>query len=237
MESDFSPLGLFLQSGWLVKGVMLILISLSILSWSIVIEKMRYFRQLDHFYKMYKGCWRKSLFADLYVRADKYKNDPYSILFKRVMDDWKSQKFSLKLTSLKKDELQYIYGQMMGRVLRIMEITINEQGRLCKNRLNVLATISSVSPFIGLFGTVWGIMNSFQGIALEQSVSLAVVAPGVAEALFATAIGLFSAIPALVMYNYFIVRFQKEVEKFEEVAHELEIFFHQTAIQEYSKVS
>ncbi len=192
--SDFSMLSLFMQADFVVKSVIVILILASIYSWNVIVAKIIRMRQLKNLEKEFDEIfWSGNSFEDLYETLNFNKTDPKSKIFCAAILEWKKSnsqaKESLDLHSLK------------DRMERSMSIIFNKESENIEKNLTFLATAGSTAPFIGLFGTVWGIMNSFKSIAIAQNTNLAVVAPGIAEALFATALGLFVAIPAVVAYN------------------------------------
>ncbi len=191
---DFSMLGLFLQADIVVKLVIIILIIASIYSWNVIVSKILRMRQLKKLEKEFEEIfWSGNSFEDLYETLNFNKTDPKSKIFCAAILEWKKSKTqfdqNLDLNSLK------------DRMERSMSVIFNKESENVEKNLTFLATAGSTAPFIGLFGTVWGIMNSFKSIAIAQNTNLAVVAPGIAEALFATALGLFVAIPAVVAYN------------------------------------
>ena len=182
-------LALFLNADIVVKSVIIILILASIYSWTIIVSKLIRIRQLLRLEKEFEEIfWSGNSFEDLYETLNFNDADPKSKIFCAAIAEWKKSK-SQNIDSLK------------DRMHRSMIVTFNKQSEIIEKNLTFLATAGSTAPFIGLFGTVWGIMNSFQSIAISKNTSLAVVAPGIAEALFATALGLLAAIPAVVAYN------------------------------------
>ncbi len=192
--SDFSMFSLFMQADFVVKSVIVILILASIYSWNVIVAKIIRMRQLKNLEKEFDEIfWSGNSFEDLYETLNFNKTDPKSKIFCAAILEWKKSKSqsneSLDLHSLK------------DRMERSMSVIFNKESEKIEKNLTFLATAGSTAPFIGLFGTVWGIMNSFKSIAIAQNTNLAVVAPGIAEALFATALGLFVAIPAVVAYN------------------------------------
>ena len=191
---DFSMFGLFMQADIVVKSVIIILIIASIYSWNVIVAKILRIRQLKKLEKEFEEIfWSGNSFEDLYETLNFNKTDPKSKIFCAAILEWKKSKSqsdqSLDLNSLK------------DRMQRSMSVIFNKESENVEKNLTFLATSGSTAPFIGIFGTVWGIMNSFKSIAIAQNTNLAVVAPGIAEALFATALGLFVAIPAVVAYN------------------------------------
>tara|TARA_B100001123_G_C15129767_1_gene954809 strand:- start:119 stop:838 length:720 start_codon:yes stop_codon:yes gene_type:complete len=194
--TDFSMLSLFLRADFIVKSVIIILILSSIWSWTIIVTKIISYRRLKQLESEFDEIfWSGNSFDDLYETFNNNQNDPKSKIFCSAMEEWKkSKKVRSKMHSTNISSLK-------ERMNRSMLVTFNKEIESLEKNLTFLATAGSTAPFVGLFGTVWGIMNSFQSIAIAQNTNLAVVAPGIAEALFATALGLFVAIPAVVAYN------------------------------------
>ena len=189
--TDFSLWQLFLRADFVVKGVILILIASSIFSWALILDKYRLFKRIDKSTKLFEDKFWKSKSAETF-----YKNLPNKI------DDPLAQVFQSTMEELIKTRSKSSTVQS-ARVQRVVEVSIDKQSKNIEKNFTYLATVGSTAPFIGLFGTVWGIMNSFQSIAISRNTSLAIVAPGIAEALFATALGLLAAIPAVIAYNKF----------------------------------
>ena len=189
--NDFSLWQLFLRADFVVKAVILLLIASSIFSWALIYDKVRLFRRIDQSKKSFEDKFWKSISAEAFYKGLPMKSeDPMTIIFKNAMSE-------LIKTKSKSSSVQ------SARVERVLEVSIDNQLKSVEKNFTYLATIGSTAPFIGLFGTVWGIMNSFQSIAISRNTSLAIVAPGIAEALFATALGLLAAIPAVIAYNKF----------------------------------
>ena len=189
--NDFSLWQLFLRADFVVKAVILLLIASSIFSWALIYDKVRLFRRIDQSTKSFEDKFWKSKSAEAFYKGLPMKSeDPMTIIFKNAMSE-------LIKTKSKSSAVQ------SARVARVIEISADREIKLIEKHFTFLATVGSTAPFIGLFGTVWGIMNSFQSIAISRNTSLAIVAPGIAEALFATALGLLAAIPAVVAYNKF----------------------------------
>ena len=189
--TDFSLWKLFVRADFVVKFVIILLIACSIFSWALIFNKFKLFKNInksieDFEKKFWKAKSAESFNSNLSVNA----KDPATLIFKAAM------------TELLKTKRQSSAVQA-ARVERILEIATDNEVKKVEKNFTFLATIGSTAPFIGLFGTVWGIMNSFQSIAISRNTSLAIVAPGIAEALFATALGLLAAIPAVVAYNKF----------------------------------
>ena len=189
--TDFSLWQLFLRADFVVKSVILILIASSIFSWALILDKYRLFKRIDKSTKLFEDKFWKSKSAETF-----YKNLPNKI------DDPLAQVFQSTMEELIKTRSKSLAVQS-ARVQRVVEVSIDKQSKDIEKNFTYLATVGSTAPFIGLFGTVWGIMNSFQSIAISRNTSLAIVAPGIAEALFATALGLLAAIPAVIAYNKF----------------------------------
>lgn len=188
--SNFSFFSLFFKADFVVKFVIIILITASIYSWAIILEKYKLFKKINGSSSIFEEQFWSSKSADsLYKKLEDYNEDPMANVFKIGMD------FMIKNKSRT--------ASIQERVLQAMNSSINKEMEIVEKKLTFLATVGSTAPFIGLFGTVWGIMNSFQSIAISKNTSLAIVAPGIAEALFATALGLLAAIPAVVAYNKF----------------------------------
>ena len=192
---DFSLLSLFLRADLVVKSVILILIFASIWSWTIIVEKFIKMKRLKQIESEFDEIfWSGNSFEDLFETFNYNQNDPKSKIFCAAIEEWKKSNKTKNINSSNIESLK-------ERMNRSMQVTFNKEAESIEKNLTFLATAGSTAPFVGLFGTVWGIMNSFQSIAVAQNTNLSVVAPGIAEALFATALGLFVAIPAVVSYN------------------------------------
>ena len=192
---DFSLLSLFLRADLVVKSVIIILILASIWSWTIIIEKLVRIKRLKQIESEFDEIfWSGNSFEDLFETFNYNQNDPKSKIFCAAIEEWKKSNKTKNINSSNVRSLK-------ERMHRSMQVTFNKEAESIEKNLTFLATAGSTAPFVGLFGTVWGIMNSFQSIAVAQNTNLSVVAPGIAEALFATALGLFVAIPAVVAYN------------------------------------
>ena len=188
-NTDFSLWSLFLRADFVVKSVILMLIGCSIYSWAVIFEKLRLFKKINLESEEFEEKFWKSKSAETFYNslpAD--VENPTALLFKDTMQSLLKAKSKSNLNE---------------RMTSILEVNIEKQISKIDKGFTFLATVGSTAPFIGLFGTVWGIMNSFQSIAISRNTSLAIVAPGIAEALFATALGLLAAIPAVVAYNKF----------------------------------
>ena len=223
IANDFSMFSLFIRADLIVKSVIIILIASSIWSWSIIVSKfvnLKKLRQLENEFD--EIFWSGNSFEDLYETFSINQNDPKSRIFCSAMDEWKKSKKTRSQVSTD------FINSLKERMHRSMMITYNKETELIEKHLSFLATAGSTAPFVGLFGTVWGIMNSFQSIAIAQDTNLAVVAPGIAEALFATALGLFVAIPSVVAYNQISSHINKFSSSLEDFTNEFTtIFFRQ----------
>ena len=191
-STDFSLTQLFLRADFIVKSVIIILIAASVFSWALIYEKYRLFKRIEKSTSSFEDKFWKSRSAESFYNSfANREKDPVANIFQSAMVE-------LIRTKSKSSSIQ------SNRVSRVIEISADREIKLIEKHFNFLATVGSTAPFIGLFGTVWGIMNSFQSIAISRNTSLAIVAPGIAEALFATALGLLAAIPAVVAYNAFV---------------------------------
>ena len=186
---DFSLMSLFIRADIVVKSVIIILIAASIYSWAIIIEKLKMFKKINQTtIEFEEKFWKSKSAESFYNNLPANKDDPMSNVFKKTMQ-----------VVLKSRSRSNLNEKLTG----LLESNIESEINILEKNFSFLATVGSTAPFIGLFGTVWGIMNSFQSIAVSRNTSLAIVAPGIAEALFATALGLLAAIPAVVAYNKF----------------------------------
>ncbi len=200
-STDFSIVNLFLRADIIVKSVIVILIAASIYSWAIIIDKYRLFKKINKSSEEFEDKFWKSRSAEsFYNNLPANIDDPMANLFKGSMQ--------IVMKSRSKSNLSEKLGS-------VVEVNIEKQMNMIDKNYTFLATVGSTAPFIGLFGTVWGIMNSFQQIAISRNTSLAIVAPGIAEALFATALGLLAAIPAVVAFNKFSSDSRKYSQKLE----------------------
>ena len=200
-NTDFSIISLFLRADIIVKSVIIILIASSVYSWAIIFDKIRVFRKINKSADEFEDKFWKSKSAETF-----YNNLPASL------DDPMAQLFKTSMQTVIKSRTR---SSLSEKLPGILEINIEKQMNTIDKNYTFLATVGSTAPFIGLFGTVWGIMNSFQSIAISRNTSLAIVAPGIAEALFATALGLLAAIPAVVAYNKFSNDSKKYSQKLE----------------------
>jgi biopolymer transport protein TolQ len=194
-------MSLFLRADIIVKSVMIILIVCSIYSWAVIIDKIRLFRRINKSSEEFEEKFWNSKSAETFYNSLPTKvDDPMAVVFQDAMESLLKKKSKNNLSE---------------RMSTFLEVGIEKQMSKIDKGFTFLATVGSTAPFIGLFGTVWGIMNSFQSIAISRNTSLAIVAPGIAEALFATALGLLAAIPAVVAYNKFNRDSQKYSQKLE----------------------
>ena len=202
-SADFSILNLFIRADIVVKSVIIILIASSIYSWAIIIEKYKLFKKINKSSEEFENKFWKSRSAEsFYNNLPEKIDDPMAKVFKDTMQ--------VIIKSKSKSNLS-------NKLESMLQVSIEKQMNAIDKSYTFLATVGSTAPFIGLFGTVWGIMNSFQSIAISRNTSLAIVAPGIAEALFATALGLLAAIPAVVAYNKFnndLRRYSQKLESF-----------------------
>ena len=189
--------GLFLQADIIVKSVIVMLLLASVWSWTIILEKAWRMRRLgamaDRFEETF---WSGTPLEDLFQGGERRPDDPMSAIFASAMHEW--QRTGNGLGDEHADRLK---DELKERIERAMDVTMGREMQGLEKQMTFLASVGSAAPFIGLFGTVWGIMNAFSSIAVAQNTSLAVVAPGIAEALFATALGLVAAIPAVIGFN------------------------------------
>ena len=200
-SADFSLINLFIRADIIVKSVIILLIACSVYSWAIIIDKFKLFKKINISSEEFEEkFWRSKSAESFYNSLPSSDDDPMASLFKESMQGL--LKFKSKTNLIEK----------MGNIL---ELGLAKQMSKIDKGFTFLATVGSTAPFIGLFGTVWGIMNSFQSIAISRNTSLAIVAPGIAEALFATALGLLAAIPAVVAYNKFNNDSKKYSQKLE----------------------
>ena len=200
-SADFSLINLFLKADIIVKTVIISLIACSIYSWAIIFDKIKMFKKINLSSEEFEEkFWRSKSAETFYNSLPSDVEDPMTSLFKESMQGLIKSKSKTNLV------------EKMGGIL---EVGIEKQISKIEKGFTFLATVGSTAPFIGLFGTVWGIMNSFQSIAISRNTSLAIVAPGIAEALFATALGLLAAIPAVVAYNRFTNDSRKYSQKLE----------------------
>ena len=190
-STDFSLIQLFLRADFIVKSVIIILIAASVYSWALIFDKYKLFKKIEKSTTSFEDkFWKTRSAESFYNSFTNREKDPVANIFQSAMAE-------LIRTKSKSSSVQ------SARVIRVIEISADKEIKSIEKHFTFLATVGSTAPFIGLFGTVWGIMNSFQSIAISRNTSLAIVAPGIAEALFATALGLLAAIPAVIAYNKF----------------------------------
>ena len=202
-STDFTLIQLFVRADFVVKSVIIILIAASVYSWALIFEKYRLFKRIEKSTTNFEQkFWKSKSAENFYNNLSNKEKDPLANVFQTAM-------FEVLRTKSKSSSIQSV------RVSRILEISGDRELKLIEKNFTFLATVGSTAPFIGLFGTVWGIMNSFQSIAISRNTSLAIVAPGIAEALFATALGLLAAIPAVVAYNKFSSDYKKYGQRIE----------------------
>lgn len=205
---DFSMLSLFEQASLTVKVVIILLLICSFWSWTIIFAKSIYLQKLkDYANKFEESFWNCASIDIFYDNLKNKGDDPFTLVFVAGMKEWRRSGVKSILGGL----------SLENRVGRMMTVTMGREIGYIERHLGFLATVGSTAPFVGLFGTVWGIMSSFEAIGLDQNTSLASVAPGIAEALFATALGLVATIPAVVAYNKFseeVGRYQSRIEAF-----------------------
>ena len=203
-ELNFSVWMLFLKADLIVKLVMLVLIVASVWCWAIIIEKSLRLKRLNSDAAEFEGSfWSGGSLDTLYDKIGALPKDPMAAIFVSAMKEWR-RSIDSGVTSADHG------SSLTDRIDRVMDVTLNREIERVERQITILASTGSTAPFIGLFGTVWGIMNSFQSIAISKNTSLAVVAPGIAEALFATALGLLAAVPAVIAYN----KISKDVDRY-----------------------
>ncbi len=202
-SADFSLMNLFIRADIIVKSVIIILIACSVYSWAVIIEKLRLFKKINLSTEEFEiKFWNSKSAESFYNNLPSNTEDPMALVFKDAMQNLLKRKSKTDLNN---------------RMTIMLETGIEKQMSKISKGFTFLATVGSTAPFIGLFGTVWGIMNSFQSIAISRNTSLAIVAPGIAEALFATALGLLAAIPAVIAYNKFnndSIKYSQKLENF-----------------------
>ncbi|WP_440929805.1 protein TolQ [Candidatus Pelagibacter sp.] len=202
-SADFSLLNLFIRADIVVKSVIIMLIACSIYSWAVIIDKYRLFKKINQSTEEFEAkFWNSKSAETFYNNLPANVQDPMALIFKDAMQNLLKRRSRTDLNN---------------RMTTMLETGIEKQISKITKGFTFLATVGSTAPFIGLFGTVWGIMNSFQSIAISRNTSLAIVAPGIAEALFATALGLLAAIPAVVAYNKFnndSIKYSQKLENF-----------------------
>ena len=188
-SADFSLMNLFIRADIIVKSVIVVLIACSIYSWAVIIEKFKLFKKINQSTEEFESkFWNSKSAESFYNNLPANIEDPMALVFKDAMQNLLKKRSKTDLHE---------------RMITMLETGVEKQMSKISKGYTFLATVGSTAPFIGLFGTVWGIMNSFQSIAISRNTSLAIVAPGIAEALFATALGLLAAIPAVIAFNKF----------------------------------
>jgi biopolymer transport protein TolQ len=209
---DLSVYGLFVQADWIVKAVMIMLLLASIWSWAIIIHKLIRLRALRAQAKQFEDAfWSGGSLEELFDRISNRPTDPMASIFVAAMREWRRSAAKGLLSN------EALRESLRDRIERVMNIALGREVDQLERYMTFLASVGSAAPFVGLFGTVWGIMNSFAAIAGSKNTSLAVVAPGIAEALFATALGLVAAIPAVLAFNKLnndITRYGNRLEAF-----------------------
>ena len=200
-NTDFSIVKLFIRADLIVKSVIIILIASSIYSWAIIFDKYKLFKKINKSSEEFEEKFWKSKSAETF-----YNNLPSNVY------DPMAKVFRNSMQTVVKSRSK---SNLSEKLTAVLESSIEKEMSLIEKNYTFLATVGSTAPFIGLFGTVWGIMNSFQSIAISRNTSLAIVAPGIAEALFATALGLLAAIPAVIAYNKFNSDSKKYLQKLE----------------------
>jgi len=202
-SADFSLINLFIRADIIVKSVIILLIACSVYSWAVIIDKYKLFKKINQSTEEFETkFWNSKSAETFYNNLPANIQDPMALVFKDAMQNLLKRRSKSDLNS---------------RMTTMLETGIEKQMSKISKGFTFLATVGSTAPFIGLFGTVWGIMNSFQSIAISRNTSLAIVAPGIAEALFATALGLLAAIPAVIAFNKFnndSIKYSQKLENF-----------------------
>ncbi len=217
-DADFSFLALFLRADIVVKAVMGVLVFASVWSWTVIVDRQFAFMNLRGKAKRFEHAfWSGRSLDEMYKQVNDSPRDPMERVFVSAMREWTDGRGNIG------SDLQIV--SLKERIDRVMALTVSRELGRAERGLGVLASIASASPFIGLFGTVWGIMNSFRAIAASHDTNLAVVAPGIAEALFATALGLLAAVPAVIFYNKFSADTSRYATRLEGFADELSAIF------------
>ena len=208
LSHDLSMIGLFMAADPIVKTVMLMLIFASLWSWTIIFSKRSLLKKLNRKANIFEDSfWSGEPLDKIYQRVKNSKQDPLLSTFAAGMEEWQAGVSGGMPSS------ESLQASLRQRVERAMNVAINREMNNLERGMTFLASVGSTAPFIGLFGTVWGIMNSFASIAATNNTSLAVVAPGIAEALFATALGLVAAIPAVLGFNVFSTGFNRYADR------------------------
>ena len=214
---DFSMMGMFLKSDWVVKFVIILLVIFSIQSWKTIIQKILLINKLKKISKKFENhFWSGVSLDELYKQIDEFDQESFSNIFRNIMNEYEKSR-------IQKNKIDSAFIQ---RLYTSLDLSIAVEDTNLNKGLSFLASSGSVAPFIGLFGTVWGIMNSFRGLIDTSQATLSSVAPGISEALIATAIGLFAAIPALIAYNRFIASSDLLLSNYEEFKDEFSVILH-----------
>ena len=201
MGGDIELFSLFIEADFFVKFIIILLLGFSCISWGIAIEKYISLKIQTRKAKKFKEFfWSEKMINDLYIYYKRNNTSPYSDVFVSAIIEWELQTKDMGSSSGIRDRLK-------ERIYDAMIVSKNRSLSKIGAKIPILANIASSAPFIGLLGTVWGVMNSFRSIANNDVVNISVVAPGIAEALLATAVGLFAAIPANIFYNYILTKF------------------------------
>lgn len=215
---DLGFLSLFTQADIIVKLVIILLIIFSIISWMVIIAKFTSFSRINLLSdKFEKYFWSGQMIDQIYEKVRLKADHPMATIFVAAMFEWNRYKISSS-----SENYIAMCNSTKDRIFQAMEIAKHKSMIPIWSKIPTLAMVSSSAPFIGLFGTVWGIMNSFRSIAAAKNATLAVVAPGIAEALFATAIGLIVAIPAYIFYNYFNAKAMAVTDRLDDFSSEVE---------------
>ena len=194
-SDDFSVLAVIERADWIVKGVIAVLVVASIWSWAVIFEKLMLLHRINGRATRFENrFWAGGSVDELYADVGDRPNNPMAAIFAAAMREWKR-------STGDESGNRSLRGSLGDRIDRVMHVTLTREMSRSERFLGSLASIGATAPFVGLFGTVWGIMRAFQDIAIQKNTNLATVAPGIAEALFATALGLLAAIPAVVAYN------------------------------------
>lgn len=212
INDRFSPIGLFIEADIIIQVIIVILFSMSIISWTIIFERWMFYRSGERQWSVFSNkFWKSSDLVELTKQLKQESSSPFVLLFTNIIREYTAgSKHSAKVSSKYQGKFELILNSHIQLYLDKLD-----------NKLSYLASISSTAPFIGLLGTVWGIMNAFQSIAAAKQSHLAIVAPGIAEALFATAVGLFAAIPASFAYNIFVAKKEKLLGRMDHFADDL----------------
>lgn len=214
-HGDMSLWGLFMQADMIVKAVIIMLIVCSVWSWAIIFDKRRTLGKLNRRANKFEDAfWSGEPLDKLYQRVKKSPEDPILKTFSAGMEEWQT---GVSNGMPSRESLQ---ASLRQRIERVMSVSIGKEMHRLEKGMTFLASVGSTAPFIGLFGTIWGIMNSFSSIAATNNTSLAVVAPGISEALFATALGLVAAIPAVIAFNVFTNQLNRYADRLENFAAE-----------------